>query len=103
MMKKFEAGWSPDGLQSYSSGDRYEIKRFLQKNLGFESFYRHFDFSKGYDLQVRLADLPSNFRPVLIPYNDIKEVILTDTDLTFKLGRGVSLVLSYTGGTDHVA
>ena len=94
MMKTFKTGWCPDGLQPYSSGDRYEIRSFLWKNLEFESIDKYFDFSKENDLYIRLAGLPSSLRPIPIPYNDIKEVILTDTDLTFKLGRAASLVLS---------
>ena len=93
MMKTFKTGWCPDGLQPYSSGDRYEIRSFLRENLEFDSL-KYFDFSKENDLQIRLAGLPSSLRPIPIPYNDIKEVILTDTDLTFKLGRAASLILS---------
>ena len=90
MMKIYETRWSggdPDG-------DSYGIKGFLRENLEFESFNEYFDFSKKYYLTVILGGLPSCYRPISIPYSDIKEVIVTDTDLTFKLGREARLVLS---------
>lgn len=90
MMKTYKTRWSSDDL----SGDSYGIKSFLWKNLEFESFNEYFDFSKEYYLTVRLGGLPSCLRPISIPYSDIKEVIVTDKDVTFKLGREASLVLS---------
>ena len=90
MMKVYETRWSAGDLE----GDSYGIKRFLQKNLEFESFNEYFDFSKKYYLTVLLGGLPSCYRPISIPYSDIKEVIVTDTDLTFKLGREGRLALS---------
>ena len=90
MMKIYETRWSGSDLD----GDSYGIKSFLWENLEFESFDEYFDFSKKYHLTVILEGLPSCYRPISIPYNDIKEVIVTDTDLTFKLGRDARLVLS---------
>ena len=90
MMKIYETRWSsgdPDG-------DSYGIKGFLRENLEFESFNEYFDFSKKYCLTVLLGGFLSCFRPISISYNDIREVIVTDKDVTFKLGRAASLVLS---------
>ena len=90
MMKIYETRWS--GGDPY--GDSYGIKCFLQENLEFESFNEYFDFSKKYYLTVLLGGLPSCYRPISIPYSDIREVIVTDKDVTFKLGREARLVLA---------
>lgn len=90
MMKIYETRWSGGDLD----GDSYGIKCFLRENLEFESFNEYFDFSKKYYLTVLLGGFPSCYRPISIPYSDIREVIVTDKDVTFKLGREARLVLA---------
>ena len=89
MTKIYETRWSGGDLD----GDSYGIKCFLQENLEFESFNEYFDFSKKHYLTVLLGGFPSCYRPISIPYSDIREVIVTDRDVTFKLGREARLVL----------